>query len=237
MKLVCLGDSVTRGVSFVQGRLRILKNNYPAMLENSLNNAGEVEVVNKGVFNDNSDGLVSRLQKDVLNVMPDVVLVEIGGNDCNFRWNEVALKPDSAHDAIVPLERYIANLTNLVNTCRQEGILPVLLTILPLDPVRYYQSISQQYGSSIAHWINLCGGIEHWHGMYNRALRQLIQSLNVLSIDVRTGFKQAGDLLGLLSDDGIHPTETGYEVLSRLVAQDLPGLVSLQRREMQWRER
>lgn len=225
MKVVCLGDSVTRGVSYVQGRLRILKNNYPAALQTLLHYPVEVEVLNKGVFNDNSDGVLGRLAKDVFHVAPDVVLVEIGGNDCNFRWNEVATNPDSEHEAIVPIERYIENLTTLVKTCRRQGVVPVLLTILPLDPVRYYQSISTKYGAGIAHWISVCGGIEHWHGMYNRALRQLIQSLRVPSIDVRTGFKESGDLQELLSDDGIHPSESGYEVLSRLVAKGLPRLL------------
>ena len=226
MRMVCLGDSVTRGVSYVRGRLRIVKNNYPALLQSEVMETYPVEVLNKGVFNDNSDGLVHRFEKDVLESGADVVLVEIGGNDCNFRWDEVALRPDSEHAAIVPLERYLSNLTKIVETCRKAGIIPVVLTILPLDPIRYYKHISSQYGQNIAHWIGVCGGIEHWHGMYNRALKQLVQYLNILSIDVRTGFERAGNLADLLSDDGVHPTETGYQVLSQLVAQEMRAVLT-----------
>lgn len=225
MRLICLGDSVTRGVSYVRGRMRIVKTNYPALLQADLAGIPGLDVMNRGVFNDNSDGLLSRIERDVFAENADAVLVEIGGNDCNFRWDEVAQRPLASHDAVVPLERYIANLTRIVEMCRRAQITPVLLTILPLDPVRYYRHVSQQYGQSIAHWIGRCGGIEHWHGMYNRALKQLTQYLNVMSIDVRTGFKRSGDLADLLSEDGVHPTESGYKTLSRLVAAELGDLL------------
>ena len=56
MKIICFGDSLTRGVSVVKGRLRILKDNYPAFLQELFTQKGEkdITVINKGVFNDNS---------------------------------------------------------------------------------------------------------------------------------------------------------------------------------------
>ena len=225
MRIICFGDSVTRGISYVRGRLRILKENYPALLQAALTQHGEFDVVNKGVFNDNSDLLVSRLADDVLMEHPDYVLIEIGGNDCNFRWDEVALAKDGEHEPIVPLDRYLTNLQHIVLVLRENGITPVLMNLLPLDPVRYYNAVCAQHGSNVAHWIGRCGGIEHWHGMYNRALVQLVHRLNVLTIDVRTAFKQAADLSVLLSDDGIHPTAEGYRVMARTIVSALPRLI------------
>lgn len=225
MRIICFGDSVTRGISYVRGRLRILKDNYPALLQVALTPYGEFDVVNKGVFNDNSDLLVSRLADDVIAENPDCVLIEIGGNDCNFRWDEVALAKDEEHKPIVPLDRYLTNLQHITLTLRENGITPVLMNLLPLDPVRYYNTVCAQHGSNVAHWIARCGGIEHWHGMYNRALMQLIQKLNVLTIDVRTALKQAADLSVLLSDDGIHPTDEGYRVMARVIGSAIPRLL------------
>ena len=222
MRIVCFGDSVTRGVSYVKGRLRILKENYPALLQQHAPAEQTVEILNKGVFNDNSDLLLQRVDQDVIALNPEVVLIEIGGNDCNFRWDEVAQSPDEPHEAIVPLERYLSNVRQIVVRIQEAGAMPVLMTTLPLDPVRYYKHIESLHGNAIARWIALCGGIEHWHGWYNRALKQLVSSLQaVMSLDLRTKFKQAGDLKDLLSDDGIHPSALGYQEISRIVAQAL----------------
>ena len=245
LRIVCFGDSVTRGVTNVQGRLRIVKENYPKLLEQALHKLDtwmtpvplsgipeqlgpvladlgtDVQVLNKGVFNDNSDGLVARLEKDVLKEQADVVLIEIGGNDCNFHWDKVAQSPDEVHQPLVPLPRYVENLQTLVNGVRKRDGVPIFLDLVPLDPVRYYRTVAGQVGPAVAQWIAICGGIEHWHGMYNLALRKLAQTLQVPHIDIRTALKRAGDLADLISDDGIHPTVAGYRVIGETIARQL----------------
>ncbi|MFT4412857.1 SGNH/GDSL hydrolase family protein [Fredinandcohnia humi] len=225
MKIVCFGDSLTRGVSFVKGRMRILKENYPAFLQElvSSNKGENLSILNKGVFNDNSDLLLSRLDKDVLHENPDYVIINVGGNDCNFHWDEVASRPDEEHQPIVPLDRYIENIKQIIQQIRESNITPVLMTLPPLDPVRYYKLLAERYGSSISHWISLQGGIEHWHGLYNRSLSTLAEQLEVCKIDVRTALKQSGDLLYLISDDGIHLTSEGYKTISYEIYSSLVG--------------
>ncbi|MFC7394559.1 SGNH/GDSL hydrolase family protein [Scopulibacillus cellulosilyticus] len=222
MKIICFGDSVTRGVSYVRGRLRILKETYPSILQELLGDQNEV--INKGVFNDNSDLLLKRLDKDVISEKPDVVLIQIGGNDCNFHWDEVAKHPEDNHEPIVPLDRYLNNVKRTIERIKGIGAVPVLSTLLPLDPKRYYEYISRINNKSIAQWIAACGGIEHWHGMYNRALKQLIKSEDILSIDVRTAFKESDDLSVLLNDDGIHPSPKGYTAMAKIFKRGLRNL-------------
>lgn len=215
MKIVCFGDSVTRGITYMSGRLRIVKNNYPALLQRFLGDHDKV--INKGVFNDNSDLLIKRLEKDVLSLHPDLVLIHIGGNDCNFDWSEVEKAPDSPHEPIVPLNRYLSNIKELVERIRLADATPVIFDLLPIDPRRYYKTLMQHYDHSIGHWIACCGGIEHWHGMYNRALNQLVQKVNAMCFDVRTAFKNKGDFADLINDDGLHPSEKGYQALAEIV--------------------
>jgi lysophospholipase L1-like esterase len=194
MKIICFGDSLTRGVSVVKGRMRILKENYPAFLQELFNQQEEndVTVINKGVFNDNSDLMLSRLEKDVINEHPDYAIIEVGGNDCNFNWNEILEKPKEEHQAI-------------------------FATLPPLDPVRYFQTISNQYSPSIGNWIAKLGGIQHWHGMYNYHLIKLADELAVPKIDVRSAIKKAGNSINLISEDGIHLTAEGYNAFSMAV--------------------
>lgn len=221
MKIICFGDSLTRGISIVKGRLRIIKQNYPNILANLVESFPSIEIINKGVFNDNSDLLMNRIDKDVIAEKPDAVLINVGGNDCNFKWDEVAALPDGEHEPIVPIERYVENLTAIIAEFQDKHITPFLITLPPLDPARYYRSICTQFGPSIAHWVSSVGGIEHWHGMYNRRLKQLASELNVTLIDVRTYLKETGNLNQLISDDGIHLTSEGYKEMSKAIFQDL----------------
>lgn len=235
MKIVCFGDSVTRGVTFMNGRLRILKKNYPSLLrdlfemnkETPLEN--NIEVLNKGVFNDNSDHLLLRLEKDVLQKEPMFVIIGIGGNDCNFQWKEVADQPNQNHHAIVTLDRYINNLKTIIYKTRENGITPILLTLPPLDPVRYYEYITNLFSSKVSHWICKVGGIEHWHGNYNRRLKEVAEESDVDIIDIRTAMKQTGDLKDLISDDGIHPTEQGYKAIAAEIYHKMSSYIGIGR--------
>ncbi|MFH5780510.1 SGNH/GDSL hydrolase family protein [Heyndrickxia oleronia] len=232
MKIICFGDSLTRGVSVVKGRLRIMKENYPSFLQSFFPSDSEedhVEVVNKGVFNDNSDLLIARLEKDVISQKPDYTIIGIGGNDCNFKWDEVAKNPNQHHEPIVPIEQYLENVKTLIFSIKNSGITPIILNLPPLDPVRYYKFIAEKFGPSISHWISSVGGIEHWHGLYNRSLNKLANELKVLKIDVRTAIKDAGDFIDLISDDGIHLTSNGYKVLSNEVYQQLIRMMNIKK--------
>lgn len=206
----------------VKGRLRITKKNYPYYLKEFL--ASDIAVVNKGVFNAHSESLLKRLDKDILEENPDYVIIGIGGNDCNFNWNEVLEHPEQEHQPIVPAERYDANVRTMIETIKAAGITPIVMTLPPLDPVRYYQYLFSQHGSSIGHLISLLGGMEHWHGMYNDRLIKLADELQIVKIDVRTALRQAGSLAHLISDDGIHLTPAGYREVGRVVSHFFNGL-------------
>lgn len=223
MKIICFGDSITRGVSFVKGRLRIIKDNYPTFLEKlfSVNISEDIIVLNKGVFNDNSHLLLKRLEKDVLSEKPNYVLLNVGGNDCNFNWQEVADSPNSNHEPIVSVQQYMENIKQMVTKMKQSNITPILITLPPLDPVRYYKFIADKYGTTISHWISCCGGIEHWHSLYNLQLNKLIEQFNLPNIDARTALKKEGNATDFISDDGIHLNADGYRKMSEVIFEEM----------------
>lgn len=257
MRIVCVGDSLTRGVTFINGGLHILRETYPKLLQVAFNIGAEpgtaggepgqaaskvsgggddsrgvvgggaqvshVEVVNRGAFNDNSDRLVGRLERDVLAIHPDVVVIGIGSNDSTFHWDQVAAAPDDEHEAVVPLKRYLDNVTKVVEEIRAFGAVPVVLTLLPPDPARYYLNLARIFGKQIAHWIGSCGGIEPWHRAYDQALRTVLNQLSVDMVDVRAAFDAEADTRNSewMSDDGIHLTARGYQWLSEVVFDGL----------------
>ena len=57
--------------------------------------------------------------------------------------------------------------------------------------------------------------------MYNRALKKTAEEIGVRLIDIRTAMKKAGDFSVFISDDGIHPTESGYQAIAHEVYESL----------------
>ena len=67
-------------------------------------------------------------------------------------------------------------------------------------------------------WIGSVSTIYRWQEMYNLKIVMLVKKLNVQIIDIRTSFLQNHHYEDLISKDGIHPNEVGYELIYRTVA-------------------
>ncbi|NUP68515.1 MAG: SGNH/GDSL hydrolase family protein [Nonomuraea sp.] len=122
MKLICLGDSITRGQVSVD---------YVAMLRDRLPGA---DVINAGVNHEPSSKLLERLD-DVVARDPDVVTVLIGTNDANATLSErraQALRkrwklPESPSPAA-----YAANLAAVAKRLQDETMARVALLSPPV---------------------------------------------------------------------------------------------------------
>jgi acyl-CoA thioesterase-1 len=105
-RIVVLGDSLAAGLGLPEAE------SFPAVVERMLRDAGhEVEVLNAGVSGDTSAGGLSRIDW-VLRSRPDVLVVELGGND--------ALRGQ-------PLDNTEANLRAIIGRGRESGARVVLL--------------------------------------------------------------------------------------------------------------
>jgi lysophospholipase L1-like esterase len=91
MKIVCLGDSIT-GQPNLAGYLK-----WSFVLEamcDAAKGPGRVQVVNRGIGGDTSAGALKRLQGDVLDERPDVVVILLGGNDTGQKRPQADVKAD-----------------------------------------------------------------------------------------------------------------------------------------------
>lgn len=70
----------------------------------------------------------------------------------------------------------INNLKSIVIKIISEGITPIFSTLPPLDPVRYYNRLTENFNSQVSNWICKVGGCTHWHSKYNRAVKKLLKN-------------------------------------------------------------
>lgn len=125
-RIVCFGDSLTFGTGAPEGR------DYPSVLEELTG----VEVINAGVPGNTTEDALKRVDEDVLDYEPDVVLITLGGNDLKNRIGESTAR---------------ANLTTIIQLIQASGAMVILGGIeIPLYGKGFadmYQSVGEQTGS------------------------------------------------------------------------------------------
>ena len=126
-----LGDSIAKGVVFdaQRNRYTIAKEN----LGNQLSQALDCSVTNLSKFGCTvTDGLARfEKQKDALQDCR-TVLMNFGGNDSDFLWQEISAAPDELHKPKTPIDIFEQTYLNLIERVRKCGFTPVLLNLPPI---------------------------------------------------------------------------------------------------------
>ncbi|GMV90798.1 MAG: hypothetical protein AMXMBFR82_05760 [Candidatus Hydrogenedentota bacterium] len=124
--IVAFGDSITYGHGVPA------EQTYPALLSEAL---GE-EIINAGRNGDTTASGLQRLERDVLDHDPRIVIVELGGNDFLNK---------------VPREETFANLDQIVAQCIDAGAMVILVHIqFGFFSDKYldeYEAIAERYGA------------------------------------------------------------------------------------------
>ncbi len=161
---------------------------------------------------------------------PAVVLLEYGGNDADFRWAEVAERPDGEHLPNTPLPIFIETLRRMIQTLLEHGSKPVLSTLPPISSERYLDWITRDGLSkeNILLWLGDANAIYRYQEKYSLAIERIAAETGCSLVDLRSAFLEKRALLPYLCADGIHPNDAGqrliHEVLSR-AADRIPSLV------------
>jgi len=208
------GDSLLRGVVFndLKGKYETLKTSVATHCSKILginvdNNSRFGATITRG-----SKSLSQALDRGLV---CDAVLLEYGGNDCDFNWEEVSRDPCAAHSPHTPLDSFRKTLLNMIHTLWQRGIEPILMSLPPLDPRRYFDWITRNglNKENIMRFLGDVGLIYRHQERYSLAVTSVAMEQRCRYIDVREAFLSRRDIGALLCSDGIHPNEKGHNVI------------------------
>ena len=154
-------------------------------------------------------------------------LVAYGGNDSDFDWPAIAAAPEEEHLPHTVLPEFVEKLRCVVKILCDAGVQPVLMTLPPIDSVRYFNFISRRSdGQRILDWLGDVGRIYRHQEMYSDAVAALAMGEGLPLIDVRRQFLPLRDLPRLIAADDIHLTMPGYrqlfDTLADWVREQLP---------------
>jgi len=216
--IVLCGDSISKGVVYDENKEKyvLLDDSFPNLLQSKLKGV----VHNAARFGNTILRAAGKLQNDVLKKKPDIVFIEFGGNDCDFKWEEIAGNPQGNHLPNTDFNIFQKTLKSLIELFNSTGIIPVLMTIPPLDAERYFKWVSKNStlaGGKILEWLGTVSKIYWWQERYNSAILSIAQETRTRWIDVRSAFLKQPDFRQFLCIDGIHPNEKGHRIIAEKI--------------------
>lgn len=214
-----IGDSITKGVYL--DNLKISKIEKP-FINNLVENYG-FKIENKSVF---GQTLKRFYEKDLDNFLEginfskqNICLISLGGNDCDYCWNEVENNPQDFHGPKTDKGEFLNLLMLTLEKLKAKNVIPILCSLCPIDSNRYFNNVlSKKYdGQKILNFLN--GDIENLYRhqeVFNNAIQKIAFQTGTLFFDYRTEFLSRIDFLSLMCEDGIHPNQNGHNFITKL---------------------
>ena len=71
----------------------------------------------------------------------DKMYIELGGNDCNYDWDDISKDPFAIHVPVTPIDIYKETLKEIIDFARLYEITPILVSLPPLDYNQFYDFV------------------------------------------------------------------------------------------------
>ncbi len=211
--IALFGDSILKGVILGEDkRYHISKEIDWQDIEQKLN----ITIDNCSKMGLCIDGGKEKLIKYLeTNPQIDSIVLEYGGNDSDYKWNEVSQNPNGQNLPKTDLNQFANDLKNMIELIRSHNIKPILMTLPPIIAERYFDFIISQGNNkdNIKKFLGDVQIIYRRQELYSNEILKVAKQLDVDVVDVRSKFLQAYDLNSLYCQDGIHPNTNGQQLI------------------------
>ena len=212
--VVAIGDSITQADTHwtVNGHRNSIQGGWVTRLGNLLekNFPGEYEVINKGINGDTALGVLRRLDRDVILLEPDIVIVAIGTNDIFAR---LSADPNSTPDT------YQATIAKIFNK------LQLKLPDTPVFAMGMTTSLRKYANIRFGNFLPQQDVVQTVFDDYNNTLRRLINEYKFSYVDLPSQWPEEVEESWKFCADGIHPNDAGYDLMTEILYEALMSTV------------
>ena len=211
-KLLIIGDSIAKGVTYQDGRYHLCAgHNFDALREKGL------DVQNFAKMGACTDQGLEIVKKRLSACEEGTsVAFSFGGNDCDFDWQAVSDRPEDEHLPKIPAEAFLENYRAMIKLAKDAGARVIMTSLVPLESHRFLDFVSQgRSRENILSWLGDADRIFRWQEYYNDLVCRLSRELSIPLLDLRPEFLKSPVFPSLISDDGIHPTQAGHDLVHR----------------------
>ena len=213
-KIIVYGDSILKGV-------QINKENKRYFVDNNIDTDAIGEKFDLNIENLSKFGctlpkgskLIEKALENGLNC--DALIMDFGGNDCDFNWKEVSDNPDKDHQPHTPLDIFIKTYKDIIAKLKDAGILPILTNLPPIEPHKYFNWFTSNglNKENIMKWLGNVSTIYRYQENYSRSVEKIAVETDCPLVDLRGAFLKHRRIDDYLCEDGIHPNTAGQKLI------------------------
>jgi lysophospholipase L1-like esterase len=146
----------------------------------------------------------------------DAVIIDYGGNDCDFKWQEIADCPDGEHLPNTPIDGFVNMYHKIIRMLNEKRIRPILTTLPPLYAQKFFDWFCKGLNKeNVLKWLGSVETIYRWQEYYSRTVEKIAAETNTLLVDVRGAFLKHRRIEHLLCEDGTHPNTEGQKIITQ----------------------
>lgn len=142
--------------------------------------------------------------------LPDFVILEGGGNDCDHDWPRFAKTNGEELVNRVPLEQFESNIREMVSFWTKKHVPCALVITPPIDMNKFFLHLQKDERlHAVRDKFPDVSRMEQEYVEYKKIMYQVIEEYHLSCIDLSHCF-DACDGMDIYSEDGMHPNEIGY---------------------------
>ena len=225
-KIEVFGDSILKGIQV-----------NPFNKRYHVNNNIDVDMISKkfslNIVNRSKLGHTVTKGKTMLDKYfeetPDcfAILMDFGGNDCDFNWKSISENPDAEHEPNTPIKKFVKTYTDIIQNIIDRSIRPVITNLPPIEPQRYFNWICRGLNKeNILRWLDDVNTIYRYQEMYSRTIEGIAHSTGTLLVDLRGAFLNERHISQFICEDGIHPNTEGQRLITQALMRFCAGALA-----------
>ena len=210
------GDSILKGVQLdpLNMRYRVDNNIDVGLIEKK----HSLSIRNFSKFGCTITKGLSMIENRLKNNEPscDAILMNLGGNDCDFNWKAISERPEDEHMPNTPLDIFVDTYRKVIDLLKEKRIRPVLATLPPLDAQKFFQwfcgSLNKE---NVLKWLGSVDTIYNWQENYSKTVEKIAHETGTLIVDLRGAFLKHKKPEPFLCEDGTHPNTEGQKLITQ----------------------
>lgn len=218
-KIKIYGDSILKGVMFNEelNRYKLFGYRFEELKDNGIeveNNCRMGATINQGF----------EIMKDTLEDCDKdtVVVLEYGGNDCNYNWAEVSDNPQGEFLPNTPEDTFQKTYLEMVDYARSKGATVAICNLVPIDSERFINWVSRGLNyNNIMHWMGDINRISRWQEYYSHLAEKVANIAKCPILDLRSSFLTRRTIQDMIGIDGIHPSSLGHSLIKEIFQKNI----------------
>lgn len=214
MNIGIYGDSILKGIQINPVNKRYYVNNNIDV--EVLSEKYSIQIKNYSSFGCTVTKGMYMLKKGLeKNIGCDAIVMDYGGNDCDYNWKIISENPEGNYSPNTPMELFVETYYDIIDTLKKKGILPILTTLPPLEPQCFFNWFCRDLNKkNILMWLGEIKNIYYHQENYSKIIEKIALDTKVPLVDLRGEFLNSGSINALLCEDGTHPNTLGQKVIA-----------------------